>query len=113
MIKFTGTLIENELEELIIVGKVVGPYIGITSTLAEEIDPIDGSLLAGSDDLRIGGVSLSFWPWIPTCTLGTGYALGIHQIDISQTEERVIGFYTIISSIGCSCSIVLQVTPFL
>ena len=51
MIKFTGTLIENELEELIIVGKVVSPYIGITCTLAEEIDPIDGSLLAGSDCL--------------------------------------------------------------
>ena len=59
MIKLTGTLIENELEELIVIGKVVSPYISITCTLAEEIDPIDGSLLAGSDDLRISGISLS------------------------------------------------------
>lgn len=112
MIKFTGTLIENELKELIIVGKIVSPYIGITCTLAEEVDPIDGSLLAGSDDLRIGSIRLSFWSWVPTSTLGTGHALGIHQIDISQTEEREIGIHTCISCIGCSGSIILQVTPF-
>ena len=111
--EFTGTLIENELKELIIVGKIVSPYIGITCTLAEEVDPIDGSLLAGSDDLRIGSIRLSFWPWVPTSTLGTGHALGIHQIDISQTEEREIGFYTCISSIRCSGFIILQVAPLL
>ena len=43
----------------------------------------------------------------------TNHALGIHQIDISQTEEREIGIHTCISCIGCSGSIILQVTPFL
>ena len=113
MVKLTGTLIEDKLQELIIAGKVVSPYIGITCTLAEEVDPIDGSLLAGSDNLRITGIRLSFWPWVPTCTLGTSHALGIHQIDISQAEEREIGIHTCISCIGCCGSIILQVAPLL
>ena len=43
----------------------------------------------------------------------TNHALGIHQIDISQTEEREIGIHTCISCIGCSSTIILQVAPLL
>ena len=39
MIEFTGTLIEDELEELIIVGKVACPYIRSMRALTKLVDP--------------------------------------------------------------------------
>ena len=111
MIEFTGTLIENELEELIIVGKVACPYIRSIRAFTKLVNPIDSTLLAGSNHGWICSITTTS-PVIPVTT-STNHALGIHQIDICQTEEREIGFYTCISSIRCSGFIILQVAPLL
>ena len=112
MIEFTGTLIEDELKEGIVISKVACPYIRSMRALTKLVDPIDSTLLAGSNHVRICSITTTS-PVIPVI-MQTNHALGIHQIDISQTEEREIGFYTCISSIRCCRStIILQVAPFL
>ena len=111
MIEFTGTLIENELEELIIISKVACPYIRSIRAFTKLVNPIDSALLAGSNHGWICSITTTS-PVIPVI-MQTNHALGIHQIDISQTEERKIGFYTCIGSIRCCSTIILQVAPLL
>ena len=46
MIEFTGTLIDDELEERFICRIAACPYVCYTGTLTHEVDPVDGTLLA-------------------------------------------------------------------
>lgn len=82
MVEFTSSLIEDELEESIIIGKVTAPYIRCSGTLSDEIDPVDGSLLARGDDRRGAGIRATI-PIIPAGSLDTSHTLGI------QTSGRV------------------------
>ena len=112
MVEFTSSLIEDELEESIIIGKVTAPYIRCSGTLSDEIDPVDGSLLARGDDRRVAGIRATI-PIIPAGSLDTSHTLCILQIDFRQAEEWIVGLGTIIGCIGSICAIVLFIGPLL
>ena len=107
MIELTSTLIENELEEVGITSEVVFPNISCACTLSYLINIIDSTFLAGCC-LCIRTTI----PVVPILTK-TSHALGIHQVNISKTEEREVCLHTIIACIGCLGAIILQVRPFL
>ena len=113
MVKLAGTLVEDKLEEGIVVGKVVGPHVGGTGTLAQEINPVDGSLLTRSNHSGVAGVAHAIGPWVPAGSAGAGDTLGIHQIDIGEAEERIVGLSAGIDSVGGGGAVVLEIAPLL
>ena len=111
VIKLTGTLIEDELQEGIIGSEAATPNICCASTLTKEVDPIDGALLARSNHVRIASIGSTI-PWVSVVGQAS-HTLGIHQINIRETEEWEVGIHAIIAGIGCGRAIILQVAPFL
>ena len=89
-VKLACTLIDDELlGELALFD--VATFVAI-GTFTKIVDVLNGLLTAAT-------------------VASTHYSFGIHEVHISQSEERKIGRCTIRSGVGCNLAVVLQVAP--